>query len=273
MNLKNEIIEKFQTEAEKIQNKIKTKVNKSIVAGSGIANSVDRNNIILSIPFDEISVLPKSSVDGHQNELVLYKYRNNYSLIFMGRFHYYEGNSLLNICSQIILSKLLNVEKVLLTNAAGGLNPIYSIGDLVLVRDFINFTKLNIYHLFDENYVKNCYKNYNLIDFDLLNLLDLKLLNCGINSKSGTYIMVTGPNYETRAEIRMMRQLGADLVGMSTFLEAQLSTLLGIKVVVASLITNKAKEISQLITHEEVKEVANLNANKIINLINTFTEI
>jgi len=273
MYLKNEIIEKFQTEAEKIQSKIKTKVNKSIVAGSGIAKSVDRNNIILSIPFDEISVLPKSSVEGHQNELVLYKYRNNYSLIFMGRFHYYEGNSILNICSQIILSKLLNIENVLLTNAAGGLNPIYNVGDLVLVTDFINFTKLNIYHLLNKNYVKNNFKNVNLIDLDLLNLLDLKLLNCGINSKLGTYLMVTGPNYETRAEIRMMRLLGADLVGMSTYFEAQLSTLLGIKVVVASLVTNKAKEISQLVSHEEVTEVANSNAYKIINLINTFTEI
>ncbi len=85
--------------------------------------------------------------------------------------------------------------------------------------------------------------------------------------------MVTGPNYETRAEIRMMRLLGADLVGMSTYFEAQLSTLLGIKVVVASLVTNKAKEISQLVSHEEVTEVANSNTYKILNLINTFTEI
>ncbi len=272
MNLNKTIQEEFESVAKELKNKIKKEVKKAIVAGSGIANSIPNEKILQKIPYSEIKLFPKVTVEGHKDELILYEHNNKVSLIFMGRFHLYEGNSLLNVCSQVIIAKLLGIEEILLTNAAGGLNPTYNQGDIVLVSDFLNFTKYCIYDLLDKN--NSIIKiNFDIIDKELINKLDIKLINSGINAKSGTYLIVTGPNYETRSEIRMLRRIGADLVGMSTYFEALLAKILGIRVVVVSLITNKSKEIKQVVTHQEVTDIANINSFKIRKVINSFIEI
>ncbi len=273
IKLKQNIIDKYQTEASTLISKLGFIPDFAFVAGSGISDSIPTDNIIAHFKYSDFPFLPDAHVAGHSNELVLYKYYDKYALIFMGRFHLYEGNSLEQICSQTLFSYFCGIPRILLTNAAGGLNPILKPGDLLLINDFINITKFNLSPLFEVPFSDNKRINKKIISQSLLNGLESQLLENGIMPKIGTYLTVTGPYYETRSEIRMMRLMGADAVGMSTYFEAELASLLGMEIAVCSLITNSSKEIKQEVSHKEVTNVAKDNSYKVIKLIESMFEI
>lgn len=272
MKLNQNLILKYQRQADRLVAKLGLVPDIVFVAGSGIAEALLEFEVIKRIDYIEFPIFPKVGVVGHRNELILLKIKNKNVLVFLGRFHLYEGNPLETVCSQVLVSHFVGIESIYLTNAAGGLNPILKPGDLVLIDDFINFSKFNL-----NGIIKPDLENFNRTNKPIINLdqsinLSNSLTKNGLIHKKGTYLMVTGPYYETRGEIRMMRLIGGDVVGMSTYFEAQLGSILGMKVSVISLVTNSAKEIKQAVSHQEVTDVAKENNFKIQKLMLSIAE-
>ncbi|CAL8582009.1 Purine nucleoside phosphorylase [Xanthoria parietina] len=224
-----------------------------IICGSGLGGLAETvlSNPRHEIPYSAIPHFPLSSVHGHAGKLVIGVLRPDESpVVFMvGRIHYYEGHSFQSLTFPVRVLKLLGVDTLLITNAAGGLNPRYSIGDFVLLKDHLNLAGLAGNHPL---------RGPNLEDFGvrfpaLSDAYDLHLrrrahevwrqVDRHSDSRQlheGTYAFVGGPSYETRAECRMLRNLGADLVGMSTVPEIIVARHCGIRVLALSLVTNNA---------------------------------
>lgn len=245
----------------------------AVIAGSGIANSLDESKIIQKIQYNNVPGVPRPTVLGHSGDFILYNHDNKISLIFSGRFHYYEGRSIDEICSLVTITKLLGIDNLVITNAAGGVNPMLIPGDLMIIEDYIDLMFLGTQSSFTVN--KSLVDHYpnSSTNNSFKNRVKSKLIESGLPFKSGVYAAVTGPNYETRAEVRMLRKLGADAVGMSTVPEAKLAEVLGINLVMASLVTNSAKEVLQPVSHDEVIDVANRSAANIRKFIEIASSI
>ncbi|RAK83185.1 inosine guanosine and [Aspergillus costaricaensis CBS 115574] len=224
----------------------------AIICGSGLgglASTIDR---LPQVDFDYASIphFPRSTVAGHAGKLVFGLLSENIPTVLMvGRAHYYEGHSIDQVTFPIRVFKLLGVDTIILTNAAGGLNPEYMVGDIVLLNDHIFLAGLaGVHPLRGPNSEEFGPRFPPLSDaYDLQLRCNVhkawaKIVN--VESKrrlhEGVYAFVGGPSYETRAECRMLRQLGADLVGMSTVPEIVVARHCGIRVLALSLVTNNA---------------------------------
>jgi purine-nucleoside phosphorylase len=265
--LKNEIIRRFESEAQKFLLITDIVPDIVIVAGSGIAQSIPSEIIRNRISYNDFNCFPAVSVAGHKGEMLLLKLFNKNVLIFSGRFHLYEGRSIEEICSQSIFTKMIGSKNLVLTNAAGGLSYKFKPGDLMLIKDVLSFQKANIFSIFDSKV--SIYQDKFISPFseEFIIRIQNEMTKTGIPFYEGTYLAVSGPNYETRAEIRMMRRIQADAVGMSTFFELLCGYYLGLKVAACSLITNAAKEIPQKVSHEEVTDAAFKSRHRIWGFI------
>jgi purine-nucleoside phosphorylase len=240
----------------------------AVIAGSGIADTLDTNKILLKIPYSKLPGIPKLSVQGHNGEVLIYAAESKTALVFSGRFHFYEGRTYDEICSLVIISYLAGIRKIIISNAAGGLNPLFVPGEIMLIEDYIDFMFLDSSSVFDS------FSPAGNISDNIIN----KLYHCSIRNslihhkipfRQGTYAAVTGPNYETRAEIKMLRRLKADAVGMSTVPELRAAAILGMETAAFSLITNSAKEVIQSVSHKEVIEAAEKSALLVRRFIET----
>lgn len=230
-----------------------------IVAGSGISQAIPEEVIINRINYTNIPGFPVSAVKGHHSELLLTDIEGKKVFIYSGRFHPYEGWSIDEICAPVILGVLAGVNSFVLTNAAGGLKPGIRVGSLLLLNDIIDFTSKTINPILNKEYLAANRLHRQMFDSEWKQRIKHELESCSTPYLEGIYASVPGPNYETRAEIRMLRKLQADAVGMSTVHEAKLAAILGKKVIASSLITNEAKEIAiDAVSHEEVLATANL---------------
>ena len=241
----------------------------SIILGSGLGYFTDSVNKIKSVSTSQIPGYPESTVKGHSGLIHFSKIENKKVLIFQGRLHFYEGYKLSDCLLPVLLSKKLGCEKIILTNAAGGINKNFIPGDLMLIDSFnsINLKKelsefLGVAPLEVKNHFLDCpSKKLNEIFFS-------SAINIGINLKSGTYFYTKGPTYETPSEIEMMRRFGADAVGMSTVHEAIFAAYLNMEVAAVSCITNMAAGIlKQKLSHDEVTETGLKAAKKFSFLI------
>ena len=213
---------------------------------SGVRDAIDGREI----PFSKIEGFPAPTVEGHSGILKI----SDKIAVCAGRIHYYEGYSLDDVVFSVFLLNRIGVKNLIITNAAGGINSSYAVGDLVLISDHMNLTGGN--PLIGENNdslgprfpdMSECYSK-NLID---------KALKVKPGMKQGVYAGIKGPSYETPAEIRMLKIIGADLVGMSTVNEAIAASYLGMKVIGISCVTNLAAGISHTnLDHSEVVETA-----------------
>ncbi|PGH27926.1 purine nucleoside phosphorylase I, inosine and guanosine-specific [Polytolypa hystricis UAMH7299] len=227
----------------------------AIICGSGLgglADSIDNQSSKAEFAYGDIPHFPKSTaVPGHAGKLVFGTLGGNNTpgVLMVGRSHYYEGHSVEQITFPIRLFKLLGIELIIVTNASGGLNPEYEVGDIVVLNDHIFLAGLaGIHPLRGPNAEEFGVRFPPLSDaYDL----DLRRQTHRAWTKTipvesrrriheGVYAFVAGPTYETRAECRMLRQLGADLVGMSTVPEIVVARHCGIRVLALSLVTNKA---------------------------------
>lgn len=241
------------------------------VLGSGLGGIVDLLDVDgrVSIPYREIPHVPGAAVEGHAGELVVGRSGGTPVLVLSGRAHPYEGYShreatlLLRACLQ------LGVETLVLTNAAGGLNPNYDAGDLMLIRDTINLSGDN--PLLGPNldrFGPRFPPMTDALDPTLRGRARTATERLAIGLREGVYVMLSGPNYETRAEMRMLRGLGADAVGMSTVHELIVARHAGVRVLGFSLITNKATEdVEAGATHEEVIEMGRIGAQRLVALV------
>ena len=240
----------------------------AVILGSGLGSFCD-NLKGCNISYKEIPNFASSNVEGHKGELLFCNINNKNSVIMQGRFHFYEGYSMQEITYPIKIFKQLGVKKLIITNAAGAVNKNLNVGDIVLISDHINFMGTN--PLIGKNNdslgerfpdMSNCYSK------ELINLAEKSAKNLNMNLKNGIYLSTTGPSYETAAEIRAYRTLGADVVGMSSVPEAIVANWLKIKTMTLSLVTNFATGVSDTkLSHQEVIETGKLQGQKVSDLI------
>jgi purine-nucleoside phosphorylase len=251
--MKNQAIEKA---SRYLKEKFQLKPEIGLILGSGLGVLADEIENAVKIPYNEIPEFPVSTVEGHAGQLVFGTLQGKTVVAMQGRFHYYEGYSMDKVTFPVRIMKTLGVTTLIVTNAAGGVNETFQPGDLMIITDHINNMGTNPligpndddfgvrFPDMSEAYCKN-----------LRQLAKEVAAKLNIPIKEGVYVANTGPSYETPAEIRMIRKLGGDAVGMSTVPEVIVARHANIKVLGISCISNMAAGIlDQPLTHDEVIE-------------------
>jgi purine-nucleoside phosphorylase len=229
-----------------------------IVLGSGLGSFTDEIDIECTIPYQDIPHFPESTVEGHSGRLIFGELAGKKIVAMAGRFHYYEGYSTREVIFPIRVMKFLGMETLLISNAAGGLNKTFSVGDLMIIKDHISMFTVNPLNGKNEESfgprfpdMSEPYKKY------LVALAREVAGAHNIELKEGVYVGVTGPTFETRAEYAMLNLLGGDAVGMSTVQEVIAAVHLGLPVFALSVITDIGiRKEENIITHEEVLKAA-----------------
>ena len=245
-----------------------------IILGSALGSLADEIENKLVIDYEDIPNFLVSTVDSHAGQLIFGRLNNRDVVCMSGRFHYYEGYDFEELVAPIRLFKLLGVETVVLTNAAGGINKSYRPGDIMIIEDQLKLTGAsplrgrNIPEFGDRFFdVSNMYTR------ELRDLTKEIAGEQGLDIKDGVYIFATGPQFETPAEIRLYRNFGADAVGMSTVTEAITAAHCGMKVLGLSLISNMAAGVlDKPVTGEEVDEVGEKTSEKFKGLLRAIVE-
>lgn len=239
----------------------------AIILGSGLGSFADDFDQELRISTKDIPYYPKSTVDGHAGQLVFGYIRSNPVIALQGRTHFYEGYSLDRVAFIVNILSALGVSILIITNAAGGVNPRFKPGDLMQIKDHINFSfKSPLRGIGDpDNSIFVDMSNpYSMKYFELIQKV---AINNNINLQSGTLFASTGPSYETSAEVRMAHRLGADAASMSTVPEVIVANQCGMEVIGISCITNMATGISRKpLNHAEVTSTAGKVKSQFINL-------
>lgn len=241
-----------------IKSKYNTKPSVGIVLGSGLGSFTGEIEMECEIPYADIPHFPASTVEGHSGKLIFGNLSGKKVVAMAGRFHYYEGYSAQEVVFPIRVLKFLGIETLLISNAAGGTNTTFKVGDLMIIKDHISLLTTN--PLIGKNEIdlgprfpdmSEPYKNY------LIAKAKEIALENKIALKEGVYVGVTGPTFETRAEYKMLNILGGDAVGMSTVQEVIAAVHLGLPVFAISVITDVGiREDDNTITHEEVLQAA-----------------
>lgn len=239
-----------------------------LILGSGLGDFADSLEITSSVNSVEIPHYPLSSVPGHAGKLIFGHVKTNQKLsrpllVFKGRVHFYETGDLTRVVFPVALAHQLGVRTLLVTNAAGAINREFSAGDLMLIRDLVHLTFLELsFQRPSRKFLQRQSPLARRLPAVLDHRLQEIIRNCAIDMRlqlqEGTYCWLKGPSYETAAEIQMLKKLGADAVGMSTVPEIVMASSLGMKVAGISLISNLATGISSTrLSHQEVTETAN----------------
>lgn len=227
-----------------------------LILGSGLGVLADEIKEPVKIPYNEIPDFPVSTVEGHAGQLVFGDLNGVQVVAMQGRFHYYEGYSFDKVTFPVRVMKELGVEKLIVTNAAGGVNESFTPGDLMLISDHINNMGSNpLIGPNDSNLGVRFPDMSEAYARDLRKMAKEIASQIGLNVKEGVYVGNTGPAYETPAEVRMIRTMGGDAVGMSTVPEVIVARHAGMRVLGISCISNMAAGIlDQPLNHEEVIE-------------------
>jgi purine-nucleoside phosphorylase len=241
------------------QKELPSNIEAAIILGSGLGTFTDHIENPSLVPYEDIPGMPVSSVEGHDGKLIIGKI-NDYPIIaFSGRFHHYEGFSFEQTATPVYISKALDVNKLIISNAAGAINTSFSVGDLMVIEDVIR-NNLSI--------APRGYKQHRYLHHQHADKVRKLAASIELAIQRGTYMYVTGPNYETKAEIRAFRTMGADAVGMSTATELFEAARLGIKSTAISLITNMSTGVtSDKLNHEEVKAAADARKEDFAKLV------
>jgi len=263
------MINQVRKAAEYIRKKTNLRIKTGLILGSGLGVLADKVKDAIIIPYQEIPEYPVSTVKGHAGRLVTGYLAGQPVIVMQGRFHYYEGYSLQKITLPVRVMKLLGVETLLITNAAGGINRNFNIGDFMIINDHVNLMG------------DNPLRGQNINEFGprfpdmtraysqrLIKLAEATALEEKIQVRKGIYVALAGPSYETPAEIRFLARNGFDAVGMSTVPEVIVARHMGIDVLGISCITNMAAGIlAKPLVHEEVMEAAERVKPDFIRLI------
>lgn len=267
-------LERIHFASEKISDLTKQRPELCVVLGSGLGSYADGLEDAQAIDYAAIPGFPVSTVQGHAGRLVFGKKHGVSVVCMQGRFHCYEGYTAAETVIPLRALIQLGIKKLLITNAAGGVNTSFKPGDIMIIEDHINFTSLNPL------------TGPNLDDFgprfpDMSYAYDKQLSQAlkdaaashDIDIKTGVYAMMTGPSYESPAEIRALCTLGGDAVGMSSVPEIIAAAHAGVKSAALSCITNMAAGIlNQPLNHEEVMETGRIAANRIQTIIDGFIQ-
>ena len=240
-----------------------------MILGSGLGDFADTLENRQVIPFTDIPDFPAATVPGHAGAFVFGRKHGKSIVCLQGRLHYYEGHSMDVLTIPVRIMARLGVQTLVLTNAAGGVNKNYRPGDLMLITDHINYSGSNpLIGVNDPELGPRFPDVTDLYSAGLRLKIKLAAVESGIGLRQGVYMMFSGPSYETPAEIRMARILGADAVGMSTVPEAIVAAQCGIHCLGISCITNLAAGVSpHKLSHQEVMETATRVHDTFHNLV------
>ena len=265
----NKVYEKLVKCVGQIRLKTDFKPRVALVLGSGLGGYAANMEVVDEIPYSEIEGFPVSTVPGHDGKF-LFGYIDDVPMVAMkGRVHYYEGYDISDVVLPIRVMKMLGAEFLILTNAAGGIDLTFEPGDLMIITDQI--TSFVPSPLIGENIDELGVRfpdMSRIYDPELTRKIKIAGDELGIPLKEGVYLQATGPQFETPAEIKMMRTMGASAVGMSTTVEATAARHMGMRICGISCISNMAAGIlDQALTHEEVQETADMAKEKFEALI------
>ncbi len=233
----------------------------ALVLGSGLGEYAENPDfqIEAEIPYDEIEGFPVSTVSGHDGRFVFGTLGEKKVVCMKGRVHYYEGYPVTQVVMPVRLMRRMGASILIVTNAAGGIDPSYRPGDFVCITDHISsFVPSPLIGPNEDSFGVRFPDMSQVYSRRLRLILEHCAQRCKIDLKEGVYVQLTGPNYETPAEIRMLSKLGADLVGMSTVVETMAARHMGMEICGISLVTNMACGVisGAVLSHEEVKETA-----------------
>ncbi len=251
------MLEKIKEAVSYLEDKISIDIEVGLILGSGLGVLAEDIENKVKIKYEEIPNFPVSTVEGHAGQLVIGKLEGKNVVAMQGRFHYYEGYSMQEITIPVRVMKLLGINNMIVTNAAGGINRNFDPGDFMIITDHLNLMGDN--PLIGENYnefgprfpdMSNAYNK------ELREIAEKTARKEGLTIRNGVYAGMSGPSFETPTEIRKLRKDGADAVGMSTVPEVIVANHMDIDVLGISCITNMAAGIlPQPLTHEEVIEI------------------
>ncbi|MBN1396942.1 MAG: purine-nucleoside phosphorylase [Bacteroidetes bacterium] len=256
----------------KAQTNLRPKI--ALVLGSGLGSLIQKIEDVASFDFSEIPDFPISSVEGHAGKLIFGNLKSkNCSipvLAFQGRIHFYETGSMEQVLFPVFLAGQIGIEKLIITNAAGGINSRFNAGDLMLIRDIFTPSHIRLPNN-SRNFLFQHQKHFDYFDEEM----NQNFIRCASKSKMtmhiGNYCWLTGPSYETPAEIRMLKKIGADAVGMSTVPEVFLAHNLGIKTVAVSFISNLAAGISlKKLSHADVTRAGSTISEQFAELMQQY---
>ena len=226
----------------------------AIIVGSGLSNIKESIKNSKVIEYNKIPYFKKTTVEGHKGELIFGQLNSTDVVLLNGRLHYYEGYSMQDISYPVRLMKYLGIETIIITCAVGAINTNYKVGDIVVIKDHINF-------IFNNPLIGQHHKEFGERFTDLTNLYDSKLIQkiIKISKKNkiriheGIYFAVSGPSYETPAEVSAFRKLGGDVVGMSLIAESIVAKQMNMNVLALTYVSNKASGVStEKLSHKEV---------------------
>lgn len=252
------MLEKILETASFIKETIKAQPEIGIILGTGLGGLASEIEVIKSIDYSQIPNFPVSTVEGHAGKLIYGRLGNKEVLAMQGRFHYYEGYEMAEVTFPVRVMKYVGVNYLFVSNATGGLNPDWVVGDIMLITDHINFFPEHPLHGKNDNRLGPRFPDMSKVyDERLRNKAKLIAIENNIRVREGVYIGVQGPTFETPSEYRMYRILGGDVIGMSTVPEVIVARHMDMKVFGISIITDSGVpgEIVE-ISHEEVQQVA-----------------
>ena len=260
-----------KTAASALRNASKLHPKLAIILGSGFQKTAEEVNNGVKIPYSKLNGFLKTGVPGHNGEAIIGKLAGIEVLILNGRTHYYEGYSFSQITHPIRVLAEYGIQDLLITNAAGGINSKFKVGDFMLFKDHLNFIGENPLRGLDTWKRERFVDLSDVYDLNLAKQIRVAARKAKTKLYSGVYCAVCGPSYETPAEIRAYAKLGADAVGMSTVPEAIIARQHGIRVGAISCITNLAAGSSKLpLTHQEVLETGLQTAKISSKLLSEF---
>lgn len=252
------LTEKITAAADYLKEHVSVRPTAALVLGSGLGDYADTLENSVRIPYSQIPDFPQPTVEGHTGAFVFGYKQGKPVVALQGRLHFYEGFSQQELTLPIRVLAAIGVKTLILTNAAGGVNTAYRAGDLMLICDHINYSGTN--PLIGPNLAQFGPRFPDVSDLYCAHhraAIKAAAAEAGIALQEGVYMMFAGPNYETPAEVRMARILGADAVGMSTVPEALVAAHSGMEVVGVSCITNMAAGVLPVkLSHSEVVETA-----------------
>lgn len=239
-------------------------IKAAVILGSGLGGFAEQIEHPFTISYHDVPGMPVSSVEGHAGKLIFGKIDGRNIMAFSGRFHYYEGFSFDETATPVYIANYLGANKLIVSNAAGAINTSFTVGDLMVIESIIR----NNLAIAPRGHQKHRYRHHQWVP--IVRKIAAEL---GLVTHIGNYMYVTGPNYETKAEIRSFRKMGADAVGMSTATELFEAARLNLKSTAISLITNMATGVTdKKLDHKEVKATADARKEDFAKLVKALIE-
>lgn len=265
---------KVQDTVKFLQEKGITAPDYGIILGTGLGNLVEKIAIEITIPYEEIPNFPVSTVAGHSGQLIFGTMGSKKVIAMRGRFHYYEGWTMEETVFPVRVMKYLGVKNLIVSNASGGVNPDFKVGDIMLITDHINFIPDHpLRGKNEERFGPRFVDMHEPYSLKMIAKMEQIAKKMNIPIQKGIYLALQGPTFETPAEYKMVKLVGADAVGMSTVPEVIVAKHMGMTCFGISVITDLGVEgIVEEVSHEEVQKVAKVSEKIVGRLVEEFVK-